>query len=843
MKRHLIKGAILAVIFVVSVIVISELTNKGNTDMTAEMANATYPVVTTMVGDMEVNTLHGYTDEMEAKYMRDTITPLQEDRKLTIHVKGGTFKINRIGYEVRSLDTTRLVEDNEVANLMLNGEDIQAQIPIKDLIDEDTEYVLTIVLKGEKGKEIRYYTRIILTENLHLTEQINFTRDLQNKIYNRDKTYSEDIVKYLESNASGDNSSFHKVDIHSSLEQVTWGNLGVKIESESMPQIKELSDSVATIFYDYMVSITGDDGQKEYLNVEEYYYVRYTANRMYLLDYERFANEIFTPAGQCYDDQDIVLGITGEDVELKENLDGTIVSFIQENTLWQYNNNSDRIVKVFGFFNNDMQDLRDNYDQHKIKIVSMDDSGNMQFMVYGYMNRGLHEGECGVAMYYYDSVINCIEEEVFLPYTKPYQMLKEDVKHLSYVNGSNEMFIFLQDTVYKIDLFEHTYEKIVSGLSDGTYTISADNSMLAWQEELEENKSKTIQVLSLADGISYQVTAEAHDYVKPLGFIEKDFIYGISRESDIKAGAVEQFPMYAVNICNEEGTEIQYQKDGIYILDTTLKGNVIQLTRVKKGEAGNYIEVENDSIMNNSPTEASKVSVVTKVFEDNREKEVCIRLGFPVGETKPKLLTPRQVIFQESRTVDLKDAFTETDREYYFVYARYGLMGVHTDVSLAIANAKECSGVVLNKEQNYIWEKTKRKTKNTINVGGTDSKDGSSSLSICLTELLKAGGYTVDAKPMLEQGESSLSILERYVEGDTLDLTGLSVDNVLYYVSRGYPVMAILGDNQGVLIVGYDEFNVIIMDPANGGMPYKKGLNDSIAYFEGYGNKFLSFVE
>lgn len=843
MKRHLIKGVILAVIFVVSVIVISELTNKGNTDMTAEMANATYPVVTTMVGDMEVNTLHGYTDEMEAKYMRDTITPLQEDRKLTIHVKGGTFKINRIGYEVRSLDTTRLVEDNEVANLMLNGEDIQAQIPIKDLIDEDTEYVLTIVLKGEKGKEIRYYTRIILTENLHLTEQINFTKDLQNKIYNRDKTYSEDIVKYLESNASGDNSSFHKVDIHSSLEQVTWGNLGVKIESESTPQIKELSDSVATIFYDYMVSITGDDGQKEYLNVEEYYYVRYTANRMYLLDYERFANEIFTPAGRCYDDQDIVLGITGEDVELKENLDGTIVSFIQENTLWQYNNNSDRIVKVFGFFNNDMQDLRDNYDQHKIKIVSMDDSGNMQFMVYGYMNRGLHEGECGVAMYYYDSVINCIEEEAFLPYTKPYQMLKEDVKHLSYVNGSNEMFIFLQDTVYKIDLFEHTYEKIVSGLSDGTYTISADNSMLAWQEELEENKSKTIHVLSLADGISYEVTAKSHDYVKPLGFMEKDFIYGISRESDIKAGAVEQFPMYAVNICNEEGTEIQYQKEGIYILDTTLKGNVIQLTRVKKGEAGNYIEVENDSIMNNSPTEASKVSVVTKVFEDNREKEVCIRLGFSVGETKPKLLTPRQVIFQESRTVDLKDAFAETDREYYFVYARYGLMGVHTDVSLAIANAKECSGVVLNKDQNYIWEKTKRKTRNTINVGGTDSKDGSSSLSICLTELLKAGGYTVDAKPMLEQGESSLSILERYVEGDTLDLTGLSVDNVLYYVSRGYPVMAILGDNQGVLIVGYDEFNVIIMDPANGGVPYKKGLNDSIAYFEGYGNKFLSFVE
>ena len=161
----------------------------------------------------------------------------------------------------------------------------------------------------------------------------------------------------------------------------------------------------------------------------------------------------------------------------------------------------------------------------------------------------------------------------------------------------------------------------------------------------------------------------------------------------------------------------------------------------------------------------------------------------------------------------------------------------------AIEQANYYSGVVLNKNQNYIWEKIKQKTRIQINqVSGAGIENGNS-LSVCMTQLLKAGGYTVDAKPLLEQGEPPLSILNKYVEGDVLDLTGLSVDQVLYYVSRGYPVLAVLGENKGVLIVGYDEFNVLMIDPSNGGEVYKKGLNDSKEYFEAAGNYFISFVK
>ena len=841
MKKHIIKFAVLFMVFVLSVIIISAVTNKGNTDMTAEIASATYPTITTMVEGMEVNTLHGYSNEMDAKFMRDTITPLKEDRKLTIYVKDGDLEIEEISYQVRSLDTQRLVEDNKVANFTRNENQIQAEIPVKDLIDEETEYILTIVLHCGKNQNIYYYTRIILAKNQHVKAQIEFAKDLQNKIYDREKTHSEEIIKYLESDATGDNSSFHNVDIHSNYEQVTWGELQVKIETETIPQIKEMSDTIGTIFFDFMVSVT-EDGEKRYMNVEEYYYVRYTENRMYLLDYERIANEIFTISKDRFEGNNIYLGVTGEEMEYKENVDGTIVSFVQENTLWQYNNNSDRIIKVFGFYNNDIRDSRDNYDQHQVKIVDMDENGNLQFMVCGYMNRGRHEGETGIAMYYYDSMINCIEEEVFLPSTKPYQLIKEDIGQLICVNRNNEMYIYMDGSMYKIDLNSHTYEVVVSGLNTGNYAVSKDDTMFAWQEELQLYNSKSIQVLSLMDGESYQVQAGENECIVPLGFMERDFIYGIAKQEDVKydvSGAM-RFPMYSVCIRNKKNVEIEYNREGIYIVSATIKDNVIQLERCQRTGDGTYKNIDSDSIMNNDEVEKANVSLNSFATEV-KKKQMKLVLAYDISGTKPKLLTPREVVFESTRNVIIEEE-QKKETDCYYVYARYGLMGIYTDAGQAIETAKTYSGVVLNEKQNYVWEKTKRQTRARIPQVEA-AAEGESTLSVCLTQLLKAGGYTVDAKPLLQQGEPVLSILNKYVEGDVLDLSGLMLEEVLYYVSRGYPVLAVLGENKGVLIVGYDEFNVLIMDPANGGTPYKKGLKDSREYFENYGNNFISFIK
>ena len=77
---------------------------------------------------------------------------------------------------------------------------------------------------------------------------------------------------------------------------------------------------------------------------------------------------------------------------------------------------------------------------------------------------------------------------------------------------------------------------------------------------------------------------------------------------------------------------------------------------------------------------------------------------------------------------------------------------------------------------------------------------------------------------------------------EILDLSGCSLDAVLYYVNRDIPVMAILNDRSAVLIVGYNELNTVIMDPSTGTI-YKKSINDSTDWFNANGNQFIAYIK
>ena len=51
----------------------------------------------------------------------------------------------------------------------------------------------------------------------------------------------------------------------------------------------------------------------------------------------------------------------------------------------------------------------------KTGVKIMCSSGNVFFTVSGYMNRGIHEGKVGIAVYYYNASTNTVEEQVFIP--------------------------------------------------------------------------------------------------------------------------------------------------------------------------------------------------------------------------------------------------------------------------------------------------------------------------------------------------------------------------------------------------------------------------------------------
>ncbi len=67
--------------------------------------------------------------------------------------------------------------------------------------------------------------------------------------------------------------------------------------------------------------------------------------------------------------------------------------------------------------------------------------------------------------------------------------------------------------------------------------------------------------------------------------------------------------------------------------------------------------------------------------------------------------------------------------------------------------------------------------------------------------------------------------------GTVIDLTGCSLENVLYEISAQRAVIAKTGADSSVVIVGYDQYNTWLLDPATGEVsPY--GMNDSTALFQ-----------
>lgn len=87
--------------------------------------------------------------------------------------------------------------------------------------------------------------------------------------------------------------------------------------------------------------------------------------------------------------------------------------------------------------------------------------------------------------------------------------------------------------LYQVDVTKNSQKELAIGLEEGQYVASSDGHLLAYQTDGELNTAKTVQVMDLADGSSYQVEARKGEAIRPLGFIKNDFICGYVLESDL----------------------------------------------------------------------------------------------------------------------------------------------------------------------------------------------------------------------------------------------------------------------------------------------------------------------
>ena len=839
MKKTIIRIAVCVVVFLASALIIGSIMNQGHNNMTMEMAPATLPMITMESGGVACNELHGNTVEMDVAYQKDCITLLGEGRQANFTVDTFGREITGISTEVRSIDGSRLIENSEVTGWKANGKSFSVSLTLKDLIDTNTQYSLTLILELEGEQKVYYYTTILWNDDVHISEILEFATDFHGKLY--DKEVAKELTKYLEPNSKlTDNGTFHKVNIHSSFQQITWGSLEPVQEDAASIRLTQVSGNVASLLMDFVVS-TGEGKNKIYYNVEEYYRVRYTSERMYLLDYERTMTQI-PDTTRMYANDKILLGITDENVDMMESADGNTVVFSDMGQLLSYNAATNGLTVIFSFYDKDNADRRTLYDNHGIKILDVDEGGNVKFAVYGYMNRGRHEGETGIQIISYDNSLNTIEEEVYIPYSKSYAVLKDEMEQLLYRNRQQHVYFFLENGVYDVDLENRSAEQLVSIRQDDSLQVSENHEIIVWQEGDDINHSNQLNVRNLNTGEQTVIRAEDGEAIRPLGFMGEDIIYGLARESDIRTENSGQifYPMYKVCISNSSGDNLkEYGQDGIYIVDCAIEGNQITLSRIQRSENGSYQEILDDQIMNNVEEEPGQNKVVTADI-DIYERYVQIQTKTTIDTRTIKVLNPKEVVFEGGRELTL-DAVSEVSR--YYVYNAYGVQGIYSAPGKAVKEAYDSAGVVANDRGITVWLKGNRVSRNQIMAIKEESvTDQKNSLTVCLDNILRHAGITRNTEYDLAQGKTAIQILEENMTGvQVLDLSGCSLDAVLYYVNQDIPVLAILEDGEAVLVTGFNEFNVVIMEPSTGKL-YKKGMNDATAWFAENGNHFITYM-
>lgn len=850
-RRRIIKLSVTFVLFLISLFVSNIILNRGNTDMTAEMSKATLPIVYMNVNDEYINPLHGYTTEMEGNYLRGPITPLMANRSVTFRADLYDAVIAKVSYEVRPLDMSRLIEETEVSDFTYEGDVIYATATLKDLIEDDTEYMLIIKLTTSGGSVIRYYARVINRAELYLSEKMEFVRDFSDRTM--DKEAAESIKKYMETNADGDNSSYAYVNIHSNFNQLTWGELEPILLTDKDMEILEIDETTASIMLKYQVEI-----MSETHNVSEFFRLQ-RGKRMYLMEYERIMDQVFDANKNVVVNGKILHGMVNEKPTGIENDTGTIYAFVQQNALYSYNTTSHTMARLFAFEDKDNNDERTRYNAHSIKPMMIDGVGNIWFIVYGYMNRGINEGKVGVALYYYDCALNTIEEELFIPYTKSYEILSVEVNNLAYISSRNRLYIFLDGGVYTINITDRESEIMQASISETGFYSSDDESIIAWQTGDSVVDYTQIQLFKLNSMTPYTIPSDAGEVVIPLGFMDNDVIYGTARVSDVTTDYTGRtiIPMYSVKIQDQNGNTLKdYHQEGVYVLGVEKSDNMIILSRAsKEPESGELYPIEDDQIVNNKTQTTLKnklSSVVTEKTETTYQ--TVLYKGGGEEESSVKVTNPKEVVFEGSRDVSVKD--DDTLKRYY-VYAKGKIAGIYSSASEAVEMAGLLYGVVTNKQMAYIWESSNRKASTKIaslekgessptpvpedDESESGSEDNMSSYVKCIDTMLQSGGVYKSSEDEIRR-KSLVRVLSDNLDADVLDLSGVSLSDVLYYVSRGYPVMAMTGQGSAVIIMGYDSKNTILYDPGEDSV-YKLGMNDSKSMFEKAGNRFITYIK
>jgi len=832
---HLYKTLALIFVFGISIFFFK----NGIPDATAgtttatSLQDSTFPVIQLKLGKFTVNKTRGYSSVLDSGKVRESITPLDTSKTLTADIIENDTSIKKLDFELRDILNSKVLETNTLTAFDTDKKNKSVKIKISEALDTSTEYGLQITLTTNLGKKINYYTRIKYYESdFFLKEKLEFVHNFHQATFDNGKTF--DITRYLEPNTS-DDTTFADVNINSSYNLITWGKLKPEVLTETIPTIKELNIETASIEQNYYLKAKTSTGTETYF-VNEFYRIRYFGSRIYLLNFRRTMEAMFDPAFISINKNELKIGISNaDDLEITTSSNNKKFAFVRNGSLWYYDMSAYKLNKVFSFENKKKDLSRENYGQHNIKILKLADDGTTSFLVYGYINSGDYEGRVGIVLYDYVPGDNRILERVYIPLSTTFEQLEHDLGSFCYVNNKNIFYFSLNDVVYAYNIASKRYDILTENAIKDNFTMLKKAKCFVWSDTSGSKYANNITILNLDSAKSHVVSSKKKQSIVVLGTIDSNIVYGYVKNKDIYEATSGEIvkPAYKIVISDCNGKVLlKYKKKNIYVTGATVDDNVIRLKRVKKVN-GKFKSTTNDDIMNQKTNKKPSVNITTRVTE-KALTEKYISTGY-VLEKKPSIDSTEYVMVTENTTLHLKD--TDSTTEKYYIYAYGGITASMTDPAEAIRLADEQMGVVIDNNSHIVWERGgKYISKELSNIPYPDNSP--STIKSCTSMLLQMAQHTVAVNEL--KGKSIMSMLSQYL-GQPVNLTGCTLDEVLYFVSNEKPVIGMLDSSHAVLITAYNSQAVTWMDPAT---MHKKttALPAAEKMFKNAGYVFISYV-
>ncbi len=819
-RKWLIRLVVGIAIFVAAAIGLNRyMTNKQGGEISV-INQPSYPVMEISNENGDYNLMPAYESDIDFSLVTNQISAVDSNGQISIKLYCYDYDITAVQYALfKGAGSEDAIEEGTINQLDKNKEENTAEGTIKfeKNLEENQEYYLQMSVRLNKDTKTYFYTKVRNASELPLDDYIAFAKEFHEALF--DKNNVEEYSTYLEPSSAAVDKSLDTVDIESTINSVFYGELSLEEQLKPQIKVKELNKTYAVLELSSVVSDAEQTDVIQYYNLTETIKMRYTTDRMYLLDYQRKMGAVYT--GDKIDSTNNYLGIgiqNEDEVSFVSAAQGHKICFVDEGQLWYYDYDNSVSSKIYSVKTENLSDPHNHAGATNIKILSMTDDGKITYLIYGYMNRGSYEGKNGIAVMTYDPDQNYSEESTFLETTVPYEMMDRDLNTCAYLNDDQIFYCLLDGAFHKISLTDSRDEILANDIMDESLTVSSDGSVVALEKERTLSENQEIELINLQTDEVVQITCDSDECIHSVGFVLQEFIYAKAKKENVstKSSGEVLFPANTLEVVDQAGEKVkEITVDGKYITKAAIDGTVIEMQTANLSKGKFKTNSQKEYVRYKKSAEAEEVSL-TYVYSSSYYDQLYF--AFPDGiyiKVAPELKETTLKAGQEISVLSLKKSENTINR--YFVYASGELLEDYSVLSDAVESANEERGNVIDANENVVWQcifSEYAQVANMTEVERASSDKGS--LRACLRMIADLTGGDADELIAKSEDQSVEGLLYACTGKTVVNLSGSSLDATLYYVDTGVPVLTKLSGSRYVLVMSYNKEKVRYLDPVTG---------------------------